>query len=725
MTQVLDAPSGERLQLLDNLCGDDLSLRTEVRSLLAEVRREDTKNDNTDDSLRAVVIAEARVLSATRATTDVETLRTLLQQNLGQAYDIVSTLGVGGMGAVFLARERALDRFVAIKTLRAEQAMTVASRERFKREARIAAGLSHPGIMPLYAFGETGGMWYLVMGYVQGQSLAQRLQAEGRLSPEESWRILRALTDALDHAHRRQIIHRDIKPANILIDSESKRPLLSDFGISRVMGESDSLTQTGDVLGTPHFMSPEQLTSAHECTVQSDVYALGAVAYAMLSGRVPRAEVPGAELLARRTVPAIVPLDRLCPDIAPDFAALVMRCLATRPDDRWPGMGAMRDALDRIDQTIETTLPIAVRELSGFGAFAVVWFFFWMGTLLRVDATAKQAIVVLLALLVPLGLMLHIRRASSPAQRSSQLWQVAFWPPLWWGMWWPTRLRRPDDVWKRLPFPARIIRVVMSVFTVSLPILMLDQEWFARLVVPSDTLDNWYTVAGLIMVATVLALTATFFWSTRLRLARIDNLHFLFGPTAQSTFWRRPDVVRQLQLATPGVRPPDVQVPNDFVRAMLELQRVRHNENSHLLEAAIALARRIPPALTGINREITDFERDAPPAEVVRLNARLSALRNATPSTVQLVQHSALVTIVESEIALLHAIQQRKTLAVNDAVALSDVLKALWNALLRAEDYPGEHAAAESQVATVVRTGTELLTRLERSGFVVNSSILQ
>lgn len=469
MTSALQVPAGDRTRLLDEQCRNDLSLRAEVESLLREVRSDD--EDSTGDSLRAMVLGEAQAFSASRASSDVETLRTTLQQNLGDAYQIISTLGVGGVGAVFLARERALDRYVAIKTLRAEQAVTVASRERFRREARIAASLSHPGILPLYAFGETGGMWYLVMGYVAGQSLAQRLQTEGRLAPEEAWRILRALTDAVDHAHRRQIIHRDIKPANVLIVAEGARPVLCDFGISKVIGETEALTRTGDILGTPHFMAPEQFVGASECTVQSDLYALGAVAYAMLSGRVPLGNTPSAALLTRRSATSVVALDRLCPNVPPDFAAVVMRCLATRPEDRWASAEAMRDALDRVDQTVDAPLPAAVRELNGFGAYAVVWFLLWMSSVWGVPFGVRQGIIVLLALLVPLGLVLHISRVSSPSQRRSQLWQVAFWPPLWWGMWWPLVLRRPDDLWRRLPWQARAIRTVMSVFVLSLPVL--------------------------------------------------------------------------------------------------------------------------------------------------------------------------------------------------------------------------------------------------------------
>ncbi|MDQ6612671.1 MAG: serine/threonine protein kinase, partial [Gemmatimonadota bacterium] len=265
MALALRVSPSERARVVSENCQNDGELQTDVMSLLAASREDDSRDDDSTsapDGLRAAIVAEAQALTKTHNKTDVETLRKTLQANLGLTYDILSTLGVGGMGAVFLARERALDRYVAIKVLRAEQAVTTSSQERFRREARIAAQLSHPGILPLHAFGEVAGMWYLVMGYVRGQSLAQRMHTQGRLPSDEVWRTMRAVAEALEHAHQRQVIHRDIKPANILIDGESSRPMLADFGISKVLGEVDVITQTGDLLGTPHFMSPEQLANA-------------------------------------------------------------------------------------------------------------------------------------------------------------------------------------------------------------------------------------------------------------------------------------------------------------------------------------------------------------------------------------------------------------------------------------------------------------------------------
>src|SRR5919202_27896 len=195
-------------------------------------------------------------------------LRAALVETLSPQYDVLRLLGRGAMGAVYLARERSLERLVAIKVLPFGGGTSPDARERFRREARIAARFMHPNILPLYAFGEVGDLAYYVMGYVHGQSLGERLRMEGRLSPEIVRRIVAQLADALDYAHRQGVVHRDVKPDNVLIDDESGRPVLADFGIAKAVpsgaavltgrSPTGALTETGVAVGTPHYMSPEQ-----------------------------------------------------------------------------------------------------------------------------------------------------------------------------------------------------------------------------------------------------------------------------------------------------------------------------------------------------------------------------------------------------------------------------------------------------------------------------------
>src|SRR3954462_11864443 len=276
-------PMADRAAFVDQAAGDDVELRREVLSLLAV-------SDGTADGLHPGRL----VIDADRA------LHALLATALGQQYEIVRPLGRGGMGAVYLARERALERFVAIKVLRPDLAAAPDSRERFRREARVAAQLSHAGILPLHTFGEVSGIWYFVMGYVRGVSLGERLHIEGRLPGEEAQRILVELASALEHAHAHGVIHRDIKPANVLLDEQTGHAMLADFGISKVHGAGDSLTGTGVIIGTPHYMSPEQSLGAPSVDERSDIYSLGAVAYTMLAGREPFADSKPNEMVFRR-----------------------------------------------------------------------------------------------------------------------------------------------------------------------------------------------------------------------------------------------------------------------------------------------------------------------------------------------------------------------------------------------------------------------------------------
>src|SRR5437773_3727033 len=169
--------------------------------------------------------------------------RRLLEDTLGEQYEVIRLLGQGGMGSVYLARERLLERMVAIKVLRSEVVATD-TRERFVREARTAAKLMHPHIVPLFSFGQAGKTLYYIMGYVEGESLETRLGRTQRCSVAETRRILGEISGALEYAHRNGVVHRDIKPDNILIERETGRAILTDFGIAKVQASTGTLTRT-------------------------------------------------------------------------------------------------------------------------------------------------------------------------------------------------------------------------------------------------------------------------------------------------------------------------------------------------------------------------------------------------------------------------------------------------------------------------------------------------
>jgi len=257
-----------------------------------------------------------------------------LREALSPSFLLVRKLGEGGMASVYLAREPALRRLVAVKVLLPFLAADANARARFEREAQAVAGLSHPNVLGIYGLGELGdGTPYFVMQYVSGKSLAARIEEEGPLDPDEARRITGEVAAALAAAHAKGIVHRDIKPANILYDDESGRALVSDFGIAAVRVEhtedgktSTRLTGTGMMVGTPQYMSPEQML-AEPVTEKTDVYALGLLAYELVAGHGPFRATTPQELIAAHLRDVPRPLGELRKEVDPEFAGLVAGCL--------------------------------------------------------------------------------------------------------------------------------------------------------------------------------------------------------------------------------------------------------------------------------------------------------------------------------------------------------------------------------------------------------------
>ena len=288
---------------------------------------------------------QQRPLRATPSSNEVDAERLLIARELRGRFQVIRPLGRGGMGAVYLVRDLVLQRVVALKVLHAALQEDEAARERFRREARIAARLDHPGVVTLHGFGEAGWLLYMVMRYVEGESLAERLRRTGRIEPAEARRLLAELAATLAYAHRQGVVHRDLKPENILIERESGRPVLTDFGVSTLpYSESEQVAapRTG---GTPHFMAPEQLAGDADTGGGADVYALGVLGYLMLAGALPFTGRTLGEIAAGHLAGTPLPLARLAPDAGAELVAAIERCLAKDPLDRWPSADALREAL--------------------------------------------------------------------------------------------------------------------------------------------------------------------------------------------------------------------------------------------------------------------------------------------------------------------------------------------------------------------------------------------
>ena len=285
-----------------------------------------------------------------------------LKRALADRYRLERELGAGGMATVYLAHDIKHNRNVAIKVLKPELAATLGP-ERFLREIETTAHLRHPHILPLYDSGEADGFLFYVMPFVEGQSLRERLRREKQLPLDDALRIAREMADALSYAHGRGVVHRDIKPENVLL--ESNHAVVADFGIARAISAAggEELTQTGMVLGTPSYMSPEQVAGEQHVDGRSDLYALACVVYEMLAGQAPFTGATAAAVMSRHVLDPVPPLTSARRDCPAQIAHAVMRALAKRPADRFDAVAAFVAALeapapDRQDRSI-VVLPFA------------------------------------------------------------------------------------------------------------------------------------------------------------------------------------------------------------------------------------------------------------------------------------------------------------------------------------------------------------------------------
>src|SRR3954466_1444565 len=247
-----------------------------------------------------------------------------LQAALAGEYSVQRELGRGGMGVVYLARDVQLDRDVAIKVLPTHLASTPAARARFLREARMAAKLSHPNIVPIHRVAEAGGFVFFVMAYVEGETLGERLRTRGPPPPAEAARILREVAWALAYAHGRGIVHRDVKPDNILLEAGTGRAPVPDFGIAHGGATSLGDTDPGKIMGTANFMSPEQ-AAGEPIDGRSDLYSLGVVGYLTASGRLPFEASNLPALLVKQATEAAPSVLRAAPGLPPALAGAIDR----------------------------------------------------------------------------------------------------------------------------------------------------------------------------------------------------------------------------------------------------------------------------------------------------------------------------------------------------------------------------------------------------------------
>jgi len=275
-------------------------------------------------------------------------------------YELLRVLGRGGMGIVYLARQKSLPRLVALKMLLDGRPSTMGDEARFRTEAETVARLQHPHIVTLYDVGVVGKQAYLCMEYLEGMTLADWLRRYGLPSPRSSARLVATLAQAIHHAHKHQILHRDLKPSNIFLVAappqgsesfdprqlEHWHPKITDFGLAKRIDVDQSLTRTGTVLGTPAYMAPEQAAGRKELTAAADIYSLGAILYELLTGRPPfQASHPVDTLLLVLEQEPVPPRD-LNPTVPRELELICLKCLQKPPDLRYPSAVALAADLE-------------------------------------------------------------------------------------------------------------------------------------------------------------------------------------------------------------------------------------------------------------------------------------------------------------------------------------------------------------------------------------------
>jgi serine/threonine protein kinase len=281
-------------------------------------------------------------------------------KKLGE-YTVIKQLGKGGMGVVYLARQESLDRLVALKVIPESLTHDLDFVQRFQREARAAAKFVHPNVTQIYSVGEDQGVHYYAMEYVEGEDLSQRLRRVGKLPMEEAIRTVQGVASALAYAQELGIVHRDIKPSNFMIGKRSEVKVM-DFGLAKGFADQSDLTQPGMVVGTVHYMSPEQ-GRGEPLDTRSDLYSLGVVLYELLTGRVPfKADTPSAGIYMHIHEPPLPPRE-LNPEIPEQLERIVLKTLAKRKEDRYASPAELISDLDRIlhqswdSATIEMRTP--------------------------------------------------------------------------------------------------------------------------------------------------------------------------------------------------------------------------------------------------------------------------------------------------------------------------------------------------------------------------------
>jgi predicted Ser/Thr protein kinase len=631
-------------------------------------------------------------------------IRLALERALGAQYEIGKVIGRGGMGAVYFGRERSLERDVAIKVLPPSAAdMSPDSRERFRREARTAAQLTHSNIVPLYTFGEAEGMPFFVMGFVRGESLGARLARQGRMEVDEAIRILTQLADALDFAHRKGVVHRDVKPDNVMLDDETGRPMLTDFGIAKGDTAGATITRTGVVVGTPAYMSPEQATGERTIDGRSDLYALGVLGYEMLAGRAPFDGRSVQELLVQHLTQAPATLSSVAPDVPEGVAVAVMRCLEKDPAHRFADGQALRKALESpadSDELLREDLRGIVGYVPQVAIFAYVGLLVIVALIARgglaseFDRLGMMMVGGGFLTLPATGFVLAARlRWSGHSWR--EIRRVALLAPRWWPVWWPRRWSRPS-VASRLPANIRRWRWTYAWF-VGLTLGVAVPAGVAALFAGAPLRETLMNVAiGSLLVGEIPWLAAFFRaarWGKKLGLEQRESAGLMQRPLA-SEFWQRPRIAALLDPEVKRSRGDGgpMSVP-ELLRAIGESVHHLGVAYREVTQAATSTARDAADEVDALDRAIAALSAESDPAELARLEARIAGLAADSPVRPLLV----------TQLELLRSLKERIDRLVQRRARVAELLRTLCLQLANLRALKAVDGADVSEVTGRIR----------------------
>ncbi len=308
-----------------------------------------------------------------------------LQESLGKHYELGELIGRGGFAEVFQVRDLWLKRDLALKAIRADLTLSETLLSRFRREAEAVAALRHPNIVPIYDIGEAEGIMYILMPLIKGESLKSLLVRDGRRPISEAKRILMEAASALEAAHEAGVIHRDIKPENIMLEGKARRVLLMDFGIAKIMDATadNSLTSTGTIVGTPHYMSPEQASGDPHIDHRTDQYSLAVVGYHMLTGTVPFEGESTRAILFKQMMESPRSMRELVPEVPEQLMGAIAHGMAKEPADRFANIELFAKAVEAAEDRRPAAAPAPARPrrawvgplagAMGLAAFAIAW----------------------------------------------------------------------------------------------------------------------------------------------------------------------------------------------------------------------------------------------------------------------------------------------------------------------------------------------------------------